>query len=228
MSDIPSIWPDNSAILQQIKAPSWYEKVLGKEYQIQSNQIKGIILNVKDKNITIINNPEKYSQLQDTKQQTEALSEDFKQEFIEKLKKLPDFEWSKIQEVIKNWKLEIIKTKPISFKKQKLEILINESKYALYEKWWNLLYFVELNWDKYFHVDRVREWIAWWTIENRLESYFWWRQVLENWIYNIYIWDRKIDINSEEYRKILLICWESVIQLKKELEKLYEQKKGWF
>jgi len=47
---------------------------------------------VKDKNITIITNTEKYSELQNTKQQTEALSEDFKQEFIEKLKKLPDFE----------------------------------------------------------------------------------------------------------------------------------------
>ena len=91
MSDIPSTWPDNSAVLQQNQTPSHYERVLGKEYPIQSNKIKGVIIDVKDKNITIITNTEKYSELQNTKQQTEALSEDFKQEFIEKLKKLPDF-----------------------------------------------------------------------------------------------------------------------------------------
>lgn len=106
MSDIPSTWPENSAILQQIKAPSWYEKVLGKEYQIQSNQIKGVILNVKDKNITIINNPEKYSQLKETKQQTEDLNEDFKQKFINKLKKTSSRE--DILKSIEDWTIKII------------------------------------------------------------------------------------------------------------------------
>ena len=42
--------------------------------------------------------------------------------------------------------------------------------------------------------------------------------------YIIYIWDRKVDINSEEYRKILLICWQDLIELKKELIKLYNEK----
>ena len=91
MSDIPSTWPDNSAVLQQIKAPFHYEQKVWAEYGNPCFEVWKAILKVKDKNITIITNPEKYSELQNTKQQTEALSEDFKQEFIEKLKKLPDF-----------------------------------------------------------------------------------------------------------------------------------------
>jgi len=220
MADFNSTSPDIYHQVNNNETLTHYERRLDSFPNVSEKTWK-IIIDTEKNIATILVSSE-------TKQQTETLSEDFKLKFIDKLKKLPDYEGSRLQEVVEKWELEIVKTKPISFTKQKLKLEIKNSKYALYEKWWNVLYFVELNWDKYFHVDRVRKWIAWWTIENWLELFFWWRQVLENWIYNIYIWDRKIDIHSEEYRKILLICWESVIQLKKKLEKLYEQKKGWF
>lgn len=152
----------------------------------------------------------------------DKLSEEIK--FLEKLKKLPDYEWSRLKEVIENWKLEIIKTKPVYFKKQKLEIQIKDNKYALYERWWNLLYFVNLNWEKYFNVDRVRHWLTGWWLESWIEMLFWWKQVLENWIYNIYIWNKKLDINSEEYIKIMLICCQDELNFAKDLKKEYERR----
>lgn len=224
MADIPSTWPDNYVELIEQQTPSHYEKILGKDYPVLSQKIWGVVFDMKKNIITILDSPEVK---QDPKREINELNEEIIEQLIQNLKNLPDYEWSRLQEVVENWELEIVKTKPVSFQKQKFEIQVNESKYALYEKWWNLLYFVELNWDKYFNVDWVRKWVARWWIESWIELFFWWKQVLEEWVYNIYIWDRKVDINSEEYREILLICWAEQILLLKELKELYKQKKGW-
>lgn len=224
MAETPSTWPDNYVELIDQQTPSHIEQKVGPEYGKLSFEIWGVVFDMKNSILTILNSPEVK---ENPKKEISELNEEIIEQLILNLKNLPDYEWSRLKEVIERWELEIIKTKPVSFQKQKFEIQVNESKYALYEKWWNLLYFVELNWDKYFHVDKVRKWIARWWIENGIEIFFWWKQVLENWIYNIYIWDRKVDINSEEYRKIMLICWAEQILLLKELKELYKQKKGW-
>ena len=222
MWDLPPSNPDFYIQQDKINNPPIEHRL--DSYPKMSKKVWEVVIEVKNWMATVFKKGEiKW----ETQKETGELNEEFKKQFVKKLKQLPDYEGSKLKEVVESWKLEIVKTEPISFKKQKLELQIRDSKYALYEEWWNLLYFVELNWEKYFHVDRVRKWIAWWTIENILDLYFWWKQVLENWIYNIYIWDKKININSEEYRKMLLICWESVIQLKKELEEVYKQKIDW-
>lgn len=189
MSDIPSTWPDSSALLQQNQTSSHYERVLGKEYPIQSNKIKGVIIDVKDKNITIITNPDKYSELQNTKQQTEALSENFKQEFIEKLKKLPDFEWSKVQEAIEKQTIEIKK-------------IPDRNVYAIYESVnWNLVYLTKLDWGRYTNVDyfRDRE-----IFEDSLQAWYikeWYSKIeLNNWLWKLFNneW-KEIPIFSDEY-----------------------------
>lgn len=221
MTDIPSTWPDNYVELIEQQIPSHYEQKVWPEYGKLSFEIWGVVFDMKKNLVTILNSPEVK---QDPKREINELNEEIVEQLIQNLKNLPDYEWSRLQEVVENWELEIVKTKPVSFQKQKFEIQVNESKYALYEKWWNLLYFVELNWDKYFNVDWVRKWVAGWWIESWIELFFWWKQVLEEWVYNIYIWDRKVDINSEEYREILLICWAEQILLLKELKELYKQK----
>ncbi len=223
MVETPSTWPDNYVEPINQQTPSHYEQFVWPEYGKLNFKVWDVVFDMKKNILTILNSPEVK---QNTKAEIQELNEELKQEFIEKLKKLPEYEWSRLQEVIEKWELEIIKTEPVSFKKQKLEIEVWDTKYALYEKWWNLLYFVELNWEKYFNVDWVRKWVAGWWIESWIEIYFWWKQVLENWIYNIYIWNRKLDLKSKEYMEIMLICWEDLIQLKKDLIKLYKLKKG--
>ncbi len=141
---------------------------------------------------------------------------DERKQFIEKLKQLPDYEWSQLQKAINWWKLQITKTQPTNYVNWWLELNV-WSKYALYEKWWNLLYIVWLNWEKYFNVDKVRKWVAWWWLEAWIEVYFWWKQDLENWIYNIYIKWRKVEIGSEEYNRIMLISCEDMLQFARDL-----------
>lgn len=213
MSDIPSTSPDNSAVLHQNQTPSHYERVLGKEYPIQSNKIKGVIIDVKDKNITIITNPEKYSQLQNTKQQTEALSENLKQEFIEKLKKLPDFEWSKVQKAIEKQTIEIKK-------------IPDRKAYVIYEnKKWNLIYITELDWKPYTNIDYFREkpffedWIKSWYLRQ------WYSKIeISDWLWKLFSKDwKEIPIFSDEYSTATLnavnTMWDVYYALKNEIKR---------
>ena len=207
MSDIPSTWPDNSAVLQQIQTPSQYERVLGKESPIQSNRIKGVIIDVKDKNITIITNPEKYSELQNTKQQTDALSEDFKQEFIEKLKEKTDNKL--ILEAIEKWTLKVFETPLIKWYK----LVFDDKWYAkqvetpsiqrftVSLQWDNLDFILNVDWSIYFNFTSKRENL------NKKAAFNWFTWIEEkniNWVnYIIKDW-KEYEVFTKEYYDILL------------------------
>lgn len=80
----------------------------------------------------------------ETKKETGELNDNFKKEFIEKLKQLPDYKWSKVQEAIEKWTIEIKK-------------IPDRNGYAIYEsKTWNLVYLTYLDWRSYLNIDRFR------------------------------------------------------------------------
>ena len=101
MADLNSTSPNIYHQIENNESKTHYEKRLD-SFPIISKNSWNIVIYTEKKIATILLPAE-------TKQQTEALSEDFKQEFIEKLKKLPDFEWSKVQEAIEKWTIEIKK-----------------------------------------------------------------------------------------------------------------------
>lgn len=56
MIDTPSIWPDNWYVEANIKPKSHYERVLWKDYPVQSKEVWGVIVKVKDRVTTIVIN----------------------------------------------------------------------------------------------------------------------------------------------------------------------------
>lgn len=152
---------------------------------------------------------------------------DERKQFIEKLKQLPDYEWSQLQKAVNWWKLQITKTQPTNYINWWLELNV-WSKYALYEKWWNLLYIVWLNWEKYFNVDRVRHWVTNAFLETGLELNNA-RQKLENWLFNLYIWNRKVEFWWEEYNNLMLIASELSLRISQEIKDGFEkiEKEEW-
>jgi len=207
MSDIPSTWPDNSAVLQQIKAPFHYEQKVWAEYGNPCFEVWKAILKVKDKNITLITNPEKYSELQNTKQQKEALSEDFKQKFIKKLKEKTDNKL--ILEAIEKWTLKVFKT-PLK-KWYKLDFddkwyakqveTPSIQRFTISLQWDNLDFILNVDWSIYFNFTSKRENL------NKKAAFNWFTWIEEkniNWVnYIIKDW-KKYEVFTKEYYDILL------------------------
>jgi hypothetical protein len=127
----------------------------------------------------------------ETKKETQELSESFKKEFIEKLKKLPDYKWSKVEEAIEKWTIEIKK-------------IPNRNGYAIYEsKIWNLVYITYLdgrsyiNVDKYRYMEMLSDFFLWWYI--RIQ---YWKIELDKktWLWILYKKDwKEVPIFSDEY-----------------------------
>lgn len=127
----------------------------------------------------------------ETKNEIKQLNETFKQEFIEKLKKLPDYKWSKVQEAIEKGTIEI---KKIPWRNW----------YAIYEsKVWNLVYITKLDWTKHTNIDKYRTYdflsnaFAWWYVK------YWYSKIQlnpKNWLRELFNknWE-KIDIFSDKY-----------------------------
>lgn len=114
-----------------------------------------------------------------------------KQEFIKKLRELPDYEWSKVQEAIEKWTIEIKK-------------IPGREWYAIYEsRTWNLVYITRLDWTRYTNIDRYREkemlsdifkagYIRQWYLEIELDENSWlWKLYWSSW--------EEIPIFSDEY-----------------------------
>jgi len=207
MWDLPANTPIDYLQQDKINNPP-IEQKLEKIPQI-SEKVWGVVFDVKNWVAKIIISWE-------TKNKTNELNEQLKQELIEKLKKLPDYEWSKVQESIEKWTIEI---KKIPWK----ELL------AIYEKQeGNIIYLIKTNWEKYFNLDRVRKSVLRWILEIWYKKISWVEEKLENWIYNLYKWNIKIDISSDEYLLIILKSVDMTLNFEKDLdEEIKRREKLW-
>lgn len=127
----------------------------------------------------------------ETKKETGELNESLKKEFIQKLKQLPDYKWSKVQEAIEKWTIEIKK-------------IPNRNWYAIYEsKTWNLVYLTKLDGATYTNVDyfRQKEYYEDWLIAWYIRQWYWKIELNQKtWLWELYKknWE-KIHIFSDEY-----------------------------
>lgn len=127
----------------------------------------------------------------EAKKETGELNEVLKKEFIEKLKKLPDYQGSKVQEAIEKWTIEIKK-------------IPNRNWYAIYEsKTWNLVYLTYIDWRNYLNVDKYRyiemlsDFFLWWYIR-----IWYWKIELDKktWLWRLYKKDwKEVPVFSDEY-----------------------------
>lgn len=157
----------------------------------------------------------------ETKKEASELNDNFKKEFIEKLKKLPDYKGSKVQEAIEKWTIEIRK-------------IPNRNWYAIYEsKTLNLVYITWLDWSRYENVSHFREidllWdaIKWWFIK---QWYKWIELDIKTWLRRLHKKDwKEVPIFSDEYATATLnsfnIMREFVDDINEEYERRQKQKK---
>lgn len=152
----------------------------------------------------------------ETKKETVELNESLKKEFIQKLKQLPNYQWSKVQEAIEKWTIEIKK-------------IPNRDIYAIYEsKTWNLIYLTLLNGEQYNNVHHFRDkdllWdmIYWWFIKQwykwiKLDTKTWLRRLYkENW--------KEVPIFSDEYATATLNAINYLRQSVRDFEEEYEKR----
>mgnify|MGYP007059939395 CR=1 FL=1 len=194
MAETPSTWPDNYVELNQQQTPSHYEQKVGPEYGKLSFEIWGVVFDMKNNILTILNSPEVKENPQKEIQELKSevgweLIWEAKEQFIQKLQDLPDYEGSKVKEAVEKQTIEI---KKIPWRDW----------YAIYEsKVWNLVYITKLDWSWYSNIDyfRTREYMwdlfqAWYLRKgySKIE--------LNNWLWELYNKDwKKVEIYSDEY-----------------------------
>lgn len=154
------------------------------------------------------------------KEETDELREDFRKTFIEKLKKLPDYEWSKVKEAIEKWTIEIKK-------------IPNRDVYAIYEsKTWNIVYLTELDWSRYVNVAyfRTKPWYEDWLISWYIRQWYW-KIELDNktWLRELYKKDwKKVPIFSDEYATTTLNAINNMIDIANAImEEAKKRRKEW-
>ncbi len=152
----------------------------------------------------------------ETKKETWELNETFKKEFIQKLKKLPDYEWSKVQEAIEKWTIEIKK-------------IPNRDVYAIYEsKTWNLVYLTELNWSRYANVDyfRTREMLEDFFQAGYIRKWYWKIELdTRNWLWKLYKKDwTEVPIFSDDYSTATLNAINEMFDAIRYFRKIIENK----
>lgn len=211
MWDLPPQTPDTYIQDEQLKQPTQIEHRL-KEYPQMSKEVWGVVIEVKDWVTTVI---KKAEISWETRTETNELNEQLKQELIQKLKELPDYEWSKVQEAIEKWTIEI---KKIPWREW----------YAIYEsKIWNLVYITKLDWEWYMNIDHFR------TVE-MLSDIFkawyirqWYSNIkLENWLRKLYNKEwKEINIFSDEYSTVTLNAINLVLDFSDYI--LEEAEKRW-
>ena len=151
----------------------------------------------------------------EAKKETGELNEILKKEFIEKLKKLPDYQWSKVQEAIEKWTIEIKK-------------IPNRNWYAIYEsKTWNLIYLTKLDGSWYSNVDyfRKREFM-WDLFQAGYIRKWYWKIELDNktWLWELYKKDwKKVPIFSDEYATATLNAINEMMDLAYEMKEYIDE-----
>ncbi len=161
MADTPTL-PDNYVELRKQNKISHYEQKVWPEYGKLSFEMWGVVFDMKKNLVTILNSPEvkeepktKIEELK-TEVSGELVWEE-KERFIQKLKNLPDYEWSKVKEAVEKWTIEIKKIPWIDG-------------YAIYEsKVWNLIYITYLDWEQYANIYKLFN-----NKDFLWDSMFWW------------------------------------------------------
>lgn len=196
MTDLPPKIPDIPR--EKIKPPVIEEKVDINDFY--SPEVQEILLKVEGWVNHIVS-------WNETKKDIKELNNEYEWKFIEKLKKLPDYKESKVQKAIEQ---KTLKVKKVPWR----------NLYSLYEKeWWNLIYFINLDWSKYSNISYIREYWNWyWTIQEWYKLKYNAIEKIENWIYYLYIWNRKINPNSDEYLKIILSWLDPYLKIMYELQ----------
>ena len=214
MWDLPPQTPDNYVQNEQLKPQTQIEYRLDKYPQI-SKEIWGVVIEVKNWVAKVL---KKWEISWETKKETSELNEQLKKELIEKFKLLPDYEWSKVQEAIEKWTIEI---KKIPWRDW----------YAIYEsKIWNLVYLVRLDSTRYLNVDYFRtkpwyeDWLKTWYLRE------WYSKILyENWLWKLY--DKKwkeIPMFSDEYSTATLNAVNTMIDIAHAImEEVEKRRKEW-
>lgn len=220
MADVPSTWPDNYVELIDQQTPSHIEQKVGPEYGKLSLEIWGVVFDMKNNILTILNSPEVKENPQKEIQELKSevgweLIWEAKEQFIQKLQDLPDYEWSKVKEAVEKQTIEIKK-------------IPGRDVYALYESSeWNLVYITNLDWSWYTNVDYFREKPF---FEDGIVSWYkkqWYKEVIFNkktWLWQLYNnkWE-DIHIYSDEYMTATLnainTMWKIDIELRKEAQK---------
>lgn len=152
----------------------------------------------------------------ETKKETGELNESFKKWFIEKLKQLPDYKWSKVQEAIEKWTIEIKK-------------IPSRDIYAIYEsKTWNLIYLTELDWSRYTNIDffRTREMLSDFFKAWYIRKWYWKIELdPKNWLWKLYKKDwKEVNIFSDEYATATLNAINEMLDAIRYFRKMIEQK----
>lgn len=189
MWDLPPNNPDFYIQQDKINHPPIEHRLEG--YPKMSKKVWGVVVEVKNWVATVFKKGEISWEAQ---KETGELNEELKRQFIEKLKKLSDYEGSKVQEAIENQTIEIKK-------------IPNRKAYAIYEsKTWNLVYITNLDWEWYMNIDHFRTvemlsdiFKAWYIRE-------WYSNIkLEDWLWKLYDknW-KEIPIFSDEYSIVTL------------------------
>ncbi len=150
-----------------------------------------------------------------TKKETDELNESLKKEFIQKLKQLPDYKWSKVQEAIEKWTIEIKK-------------IPNRNWYAIYEsKTWNLVYLTKLDWSWYSNVDYFRTSEFMWDLFQAWYIRKWyWKIELDpkTWLWKLYKKDwKEVPIFSGEYATATLNAINEMMDLTYEMKDYIEE-----
>lgn len=202
MADTPSTLPDNFVIAEELKSQSQYERVVWIDYPVSPETWKTVI-DTQNKVATIIIAPEIK---QNSKDWIAELKENFRETFIAKLKQLPDYEWSKVQEAVENETVEI-------------EKIPWRDWYAIYEsKDWNLVYITKLDWSRYTNVDyfRTRPWYEDALMGGYIRKWYW-KIKNEDWLWKLF---------DKEWKEIPIYSGEYMIATLNAINEMWEFAKG--
>ncbi len=166
MGDIPSTWPEFD--VEQIQQPTTqYERMLGKEYPVESEEIWGVIIDAKNKTATILVSAE-------TRQETNELNDDVKIESVFKALETqnPDFDRTKFHIEI-SW----INQDDIGY--------FWFSAFLLYSKEWKLLSYINEKWEILLDMNTFNPYMD--SFEENMMKHIW----IEIGIWEDWKWYRK-------------------------------------
>ena len=104
----------------------------------------------------------------------------------------------------------------------------NRELIALYNEWGNLLYFSRVTWEKYFNLEKIRNWLLKGWLEIWYNRLSWVEQKIIDWKFLLFRWENEITINSEEYILIVLKSADLILQFQKDVsEEIKRRKKEW-
>ena len=147
----------------------------------------------------------------ETKKETGELNESLKKEFIQKLKQLPDYKWSKVQEAIEKWTIKVF-------------IIPWKEKFAISLNWINIDYIFNKDWKQYFELINRRNNNIKYAIFQWILKDLWLEEVLVNWVYTLKKGWKKIDNFSNEHLLSIMSAVDKSLEYANILKSLKDEK----